>query len=71
MWAAALALGIANGALAASSVAYASAPAVSTVEPSVTQIEATAATATSLSPLSDVKGAVFDRFYMVWGENVV
>lgn len=43
----------------------------STVEPSLTQIEATTATATSLSPVSDVKSVAFDRFFQVWLENTV
>jgi len=43
----------------------------STIEPTLTQIEATAATASSLSPLSNVKGVAFDRFYEVFLENTV
>ena len=60
--------GAAGGALAAT---YASPPPMSTVEPTLTQIEATAATATALSPVSNVKGIAFDNFYQVWGENTV
>lgn len=60
--------GAATGALA---VTYASPPAESTVEPTLTQIQATAATATAISPVSNVKGIAFDKFYQVWGENTV
>lgn len=52
-------------------VTYASPPPVSTIEPSLSAIEAAAATATPLSPVSHVKGLAFDRFYQVWLENVV
>lgn len=45
-------------------------PSVSTIEPTLTQIEATAATATSISPLSNVKGLAFNRFYQIWLENI-
>lgn len=41
------------------------------IEPALTQIEATAATATALSPVSNVKGAGFDRFVQIWLENTV
>ena len=49
----------------------ASEPPESTVEPTLTAIEATAATAVPLSPLSNVKGIAFDRFFQVWLENTV
>jgi acid phosphatase len=62
-------LGVGKALCAASS--YASRPLYSTIEPSLTQIEASAATAASLSPTSDVKGIAFDRFYQVWLENTV
>ena len=42
---------------------------VPTIEPTLSQIEQSAATATSLSPVSHVKGAAFNRFYQVWLEN--
>jgi len=62
------ALLVAAGHLAAASP-YGTPPAVSTIEPTLTQIQATAATATSISPLSNVKGLAFNRFYQVWLEN--
>lgn len=62
---------IGAGTAFAAASSYASRPPQSTVEPSLTQIEATAATASSLSPTSDVKGIAFDRFYQVWLENTV
>jgi phosphodiesterase/alkaline phosphatase D-like protein len=43
----------------------------STVELSLTQIEVTAATATSPSPVSNVKGVAFGRFFQVWLEDTV
>jgi acid phosphatase len=55
--------------LAASSSAVR--PTSSLIEPALTQIEATAATATALSPVSNVKGAGFDRFVQIWLENTV
>jgi acid phosphatase len=59
----------AGTALGASS--YASPAPESTVEPTLTEIEGTAATASPLSPLSNVKGVAFDRFFQVWMENTV
>ena len=50
---------------------YATRPPQSTIEPTLTEIEATAATASSLSPLSNVKGVAFDRFFQVWLEDAV
>ncbi|OAL33416.1 hypothetical protein AYO20_07272 [Fonsecaea nubica] len=64
-----LALLVAAGALASASP-FQSRPAVSTIEPSLTQIEQSAATATSLSPVSNVKGIAFNRFYQIWLENI-
>jgi acid phosphatase len=51
---------------AATSVAE---PPEKTVEPSLSSIVATAATTVPLSPVSNVKGAAFDRFFQVWLEN--
>lgn len=42
-----------------------------TSEPPLPQITAAAATASPESPVSDVKGLAFDRFYQVWLENTV
>jgi hypothetical protein len=55
----------------ATNLYYTSRAPESTVEPSLTQIEATAATATSLSLVSDVKGVASDGFFQVWLENTV
>jgi acid phosphatase len=62
-----LLLSIYSGLVAGS--ASASEPAESTVQPPKTAIDAAAATQSALSPVSDVKGAAFDRFYQVWLEN--
>jgi acid phosphatase len=59
------------GALLVSAATTTEEPAESTIQPSLTAIEATAATAPALSPVSDVKGAAFDRFFQVWLENTV
>jgi acid phosphatase len=67
----ALALSGSNVALAATSTSYASRPTFSTIEPSLASIYATQATATSLSPLTNVKGAAFDRIVQIWLENTV
>ncbi len=67
----ALALGGSNVALAATSTSYASRPTFSTIEPAVASIYATQATATPLSPVSNVKGAAFDRIVQIWLENTV
>src|SRR5689334_8856565 len=48
---------------------YQSPPPVSTIEPTLTQIEQSAATATSISPVSNVKGVAFNRFLQIWLEN--
>jgi acid phosphatase len=50
---------------------YASRLPESTIEPTLTEIEGTAATASPLAPLSNVKGIAFDRFFQVWLENTV
>jgi acid phosphatase len=65
----ALALGGSNVAFAATSTSYASRPTFSTIEPAVASIYATQATATPLSPVSNVKGAAFDRIIQIWLEN--
>jgi acid phosphatase len=59
----------AEAVLAASSSAVR--PTASVIEPALTQILATQATAPALSPVSDVKGAGFDRFVQIWLENTV
>ncbi|OKL59394.1 Acid phosphatase [Talaromyces atroroseus] len=41
-----------------------------TSEPSLSQIEQAAATVVPSSPVSDVEGLAFKRFYQVWMENV-
>ena len=46
-------------------------PPVSTIQPPPSQISQIAATATPLSPVSDVKGTAFDRFIQMWLENTV
>jgi acid phosphatase len=46
-------------------------PAESTIQPSKTDIDAVAATQSALAPVTNVKGAAFDRFYQVWLENTV
>jgi acid phosphatase len=51
--------------------ATSSEPAESTVAPSLSAVESAAATVTPLSPVSNVKGVAFDRFYQVWLENTV
>lgn len=65
----ALAISGSNVALAATSTSYASRPTFSTIEPSLASIYATQATATSLSPVTNVKGAAFDRIVQIWLEN--
>ena len=44
-------------------------PAESTINPSGTQISGPAATASAISTTSNVKGAVFNKFYQIWLEN--
>ncbi|KAG2418275.1 hypothetical protein HFD88_001376 [Aspergillus terreus] len=39
-------------------------------EPSLSEIEAAAATTLPYSPVSNVKGLAFDRFFQVWLENI-
>jgi acid phosphatase len=46
-------------------------PPESTINPAKTAIDAAAATQPALSPVTDVKGVAFDRFYQVWLENTV
>lgn len=58
---------LAQGTLAS----YISAPPEQTLEPTLGAIEAAAATAAVLSPVSNVKGAGFDRIIQIWLENVV
>ncbi|KAI9732622.1 MAG: hypothetical protein M1834_003958 [Cirrosporium novae-zelandiae] len=58
------------GANLALGATYSSRPPESTVEPATTAIDATAATATPLSPVSNVKGLAFDRFIQIWLENI-
>lgn len=55
--------------LAAASLAYAEIASVE--QPSLSEIEAAAATTLPYSPVSNVKGLAFDRFYQVWLENIV
>ena len=62
----ALLLAGAAQALAATSVAE---PPESTIQPAPSAISAARATATASSPVSNVKGIAFDRFYQIWLEN--
>lgn len=39
--------------------------------PSQSEIEAAAASTEPYSPVSNVKGLAFDRFFQVWLENIV
>lgn len=39
--------------------------------PTIEEIEAAAATTLPLSPVSNVKGLAFDRFFQIWLENTV
>lgn len=55
--------------LAAASVAYAQVANVS--EPSLATIEKNAATIEPYSPVSNVQGLAFNRFYQIWLENIV
>jgi hypothetical protein len=63
-----LALAMATTLVSATST---SRPAFSTIEPSLTQIEAASATATPLSPTSNVQGKAFNRIIQIWLENTV
>jgi acid phosphatase len=56
---------------AVQAAASVSRPTFSTVQPSLTQILSTQATATALSPVSNVKGKAFDRIIQIWLENTV
>lgn len=44
-------------------------PAESTIQPTQTAIAATAATQAALSPVSNVQGVAFNKFYQIWLEN--
>ncbi|KAG9775032.1 acid phosphatase phoa, partial [Aureobasidium melanogenum] len=65
-----LLLAVCQMAYGAPTTSYASPPPVSTIEPSASQISAAAASATPLSPTSNVKGLAFSRFYQIWLENI-
>lgn len=54
-----------------SMAAMAHALVATTSEPSLSQIKTAAATTLPESPVSNVKGVAFDRFYQIWMENVV
>lgn len=64
----ALALVGSNVAFAATT-SYATRPPVSTIQPALSSIYAAQATAVPLSPVSNVKGAAFDRIVQIWLEN--
>lgn len=49
----------------------ASAQLITTSEPSLTDIEAAAATVVPSSPVSNVQGLAFKNFYQIWLENIV
>lgn len=66
-----LALALAAEVALAASSSSAVRPTASVIEPSLSQILATQATAPALSPVSNVKGAGFDRFIQIWLENTV
>ncbi|GMF79482.1 unnamed protein product [Aspergillus oryzae] len=55
--------------LFAASLAYAQTATES--EPSLSDIEKAAATTEPYSPVSNVTGLAFDRFFQVWLENIV
>jgi len=57
--------------IALATTSYPSRAPESTIEPTLTQILATQATAPALSPVSNVKGVAFDRFVQIWLENTV
>ena len=59
------------GLSAAGTTTYPSRAPESTLEPSLTQIIATEATAPALSPVSNVQGAGFNRIVQIWLENTV
>ncbi|OCK73011.1 phosphoesterase-domain-containing protein [Lepidopterella palustris CBS 459.81] len=65
----AFALTGANVVLGASSASYASRPPFSTIAPSLSQVVAAEATASALSPTSNVSGKGFDRIIQIWLEN--
>ncbi len=64
-------VGAAVDVVMAASTTYASRAPQSTIEPTLTQILATEATAPALSPVSNVKGVAFDRIVQIWLENTV
>ncbi|KAL4929490.1 acid phosphatase PHOa [Aspergillus undulatus] len=51
-------------------IASTTAQVATTTEPSLSQIAASAATVEPYSPVSDVEGLAFDRFYQIWFENI-
>ncbi|KAE8443951.1 hypothetical protein EG329_001175 [Mollisiaceae sp. DMI_Dod_QoI] len=51
------------------STTYASRPPFSTIEPAASAITAAEPSSTPLSPVSNVKGAAFDRIVQIWMEN--
>lgn len=55
----------------AATATYASKPPFSTIEPPIASIIAAEASAAPLSPVSNVKGAAFDRIVQIWLENTV
>ena len=67
---AALAFGGSNVALAATTT-YPARPAVSTIQPALSDIRAAQATTIPSSPTSNVKGKAFDRIIHIWLENTV
>ena len=66
----ALALSGTNVAFAATT-SYAPKPTFTTIQPALPSILATQATTVPLSPVSNVKGAAFDRVIQIWLENTV
>lgn len=58
-------------ALLVAGAALAHAQTATTSEPPLKDIKAAAATTKPESPVSDVKGLAFNRFYQVWLENIV
>ena len=66
-----IALSLLAGVSVVSAATSAKEPAESTINPSLTAINAAAATAVADSPVSNVKGVAFDRFVQVWLENTV
>ena len=52
-------------------IASTSAKTATTTQPSLTDIAASAATVAPFSPVSNVDGVAFKRFYQIWFENIV